>query len=107
MADDALTLREVRLTGFSVPDQMSGGGRQDPVIHKLSGGTRIIGARGPDDHAIFGASSSMTTPRSVGPSRSSAGSPSPFGMVTTSISQDILQRRKPLLGVFENFKLPR
>jgi hypothetical protein len=70
MADDVLTLRDMRFTGFSVPDQMSGGGRQDPVIHKLSAGTRIIGARSPDDHAIFGASSSMTTPRSVGPSRS-------------------------------------
>lgn len=53
MADqDVLTLAGFAFTGFSPPDHMPFGGKQDMVVHKLPGGSRVIDTLGPDEADI-------------------------------------------------------
>src|SRR6266581_1691155 len=49
---DTLTLRGISFDGFSTPDAMGAGGKQQMVVHKLPGGNRVIDTLGPDDDNI-------------------------------------------------------
>lgn len=47
-----ITLGGIEFAGFELPEQMTGGGSQALVVHKMIGGKRVIHAMGPDDDAI-------------------------------------------------------
>lgn len=49
---DTLTLGGVKFDGFSTPSEMMGGGKQNMVVHKLPGGSRVIDTLGPDEANI-------------------------------------------------------
>jgi len=49
---DVLQLGGFQFSGFSIPDLMPLGGRQNMTIHKLPGGSRVIDTLGPDEHDI-------------------------------------------------------
>lgn len=46
---DTLTLAGIAFDDFSAPAEMMGGGKQQMVIHKLPGGSRVIDTLGPDE----------------------------------------------------------
>jgi hypothetical protein len=52
MPSDILTLAGFQFDGYSTPDRMRAGGKQQMVIHKLPGGARTIDTLGPDEDNI-------------------------------------------------------
>lgn len=52
MPSDVLILGGVVFDAFSTPSAMGAGGKQDLVVHKLPGGSRVIDTLGPDEDNI-------------------------------------------------------
>jgi len=50
MATDALILGPFVFDDWSTPDHLPFGGRQQVIIHRMPGGSRVVDCMGPDDH---------------------------------------------------------
>ncbi|WP_428486732.1 hypothetical protein [Rhodopila sp.] len=70
MSSQSVTLGQVVLQDFEVPNSIQFGGQQKLVVHRLSGGARAIELLGPDDseirfHGIFSGPSAESRARSL------------------------------------------